>query len=497
MQAVRKSFFKGDTFIQVRDASLGINTKFARTAPNADLRTSGNVGQPCKKGWPPPSWEEMRNQAREEKKAGKKRSRRFREWLAMRQRQEIKKAGLAGNFKSLCSCGQRPVPKYTRSKEGPSPTGAPGCVQLTYYENSQFSEDGGQLAFTWVRKCGSPMLCFMDAPKIRYKRSQEIQEICRVQIEKGRAAYFLTFTAPHDWTSDPKKQVDAFDEAKRIFKSAKSWDLGLSWGDFAQKYGYFSHFRCIELTDDSPLSRVKSGVHYHHHDLWFFDRELNENEVDEVENYLKLRWYHCLLEVGLCTEAKKEDVLKVGLRFEVPRKPKDKEATLEDIAAYIAKGASIEFTPGIFTKNGKIPNRISHWELMALALTRFPELIPRMLKIMQALKGEHWIQFDKKLLADCKVKVETEEEILKEEDGEPILDIDAKKWKQVDKYKSQGRVLDNIVAECADQGFDLETINSFDRLWEIAAFVIDCAAAGYDSRTGESLEELTRHPPDH
>lgn len=500
------SYFKGGI------SPLGINTKFARTAPNAGFPAVGPSGIPGP-GQQKPSWfltlHDIHQRIKAKKDKKKDWALKFRAWLAMRQREEIKNAGLRGEFKSLCSCGQKPIPKYVKSSDGGMvPTGAPGVVQLAYYEKGDFDQEGKeQLAFAWVRRCGSPMLCFMDAPKIRYRRSQELQDICRIQIRKGRFAYFLTFTTPHDLTTDPRVQTALFQEAVRLFKSAKSWDLGKSWAQFAQKFGYLFQVRCIEMTDDSPTSDRRTGCHFHHHNLWFVERELMAEELEEAEKYLKLRWFYCLREVGLCTDVKKDDVLAVGLRLDVPRKPKDEKATLEDIAAYIAKGASMELTPGIFAKNGRIPNRVSHWQVMALAFTRFPALVPRALKMMQALKGLHWIHFDKKLLEDSRVKIETEEEILEEKLGATVLDIDADKWAGIDKYKSAGRVLENIQEECAEQGLDLAALKvqggklvdskEYDKLWEIAAHAVGCVAAGYDSRTGESLEELTRKPPDY
>lgn len=467
------------------DAPLGINTEFApmsaRPVPEKP-RHSGISGQQaaCEKN--------LIDSAKAEK------ARRFRHFLAMRQREEIYKAGLAGKFKSLCSCGAFAVPAFGRDRSGETYlTGAPGSVQLQWRKNA--GEDEARLVHSWVKHCASPLLCFVDAPKIRWARSQEVQEICKKLHAAGYSWQFWTFTAPHDLASDPGMQVKAFQEAMRIFKS--------NFDRFKDRWKLRFYIRAVEMTDDAPGPGRKSGCHFHHHFIVFFERLFfTDEEVAEMRAFLSARWIAALMKVGLCSEEKKEAALRWAFRLDVPRRPqKLEEMDLQAVSEYLAKGASMEMTPGIGVKKGRGGKRITHWDLMRLAFSTESRLVPRALAVMLALKGRAWLQFSRGLKAFCGMEEKTDEEILKEKNNFIIYDYDGDEWHDMDRYKGQVALQSAIVAEAVDSGIDLtdlpmtENGKNLDmesgevrKIQEIAeSFISMIADTGCDPITGEDL----------
>lgn len=379
----------------------------------------------------------------------------FRAYLALRQRQEVIRAGRYPRFKALCGCSQYAVPFMRKKKDGtPYFTGSPGEVQFVWHE------DGG-LSTTWAQRCSSPMLCFECAPKIRHFRSVQLQTICRRMYEAGYSWQFWTFTAPHDLNSDPDDQVELFRKAYRLMIKDRRWRL------FRDRVGQKFTIVAVEMTDDGPDSSSKSGCHFHYHVIVFFDHpEFLQSEADEMRAFVSRRWVDCLLEVGLISSERTEAALKIAFRLDVPRKPQkkplkrrltdeEKQKILQDTAAYIAKGASCELTPGIFTKKGRVASRISHWDLMALAFTTRPGLVPRALAVMQALKGRHWLTFSPGLLAFCGLKDLSDEDILKQTDDISIHSFDEEEWKTVSEFRSRARLVRKVTQEALDCGLDL------------------------------------------
>lgn len=369
---------------------------------------------------------------------------RLRWQLAWAQRREIFKAGLGDEFKSLVKCHAVPVPAFSKKKDGTySKTGSPGCVEAHYYGG-----DGDRpIGYAWVYKDANALLCFVCAPKIRYYRAAEVQFACKAMIDLGYSWCFWTFTAPHNLFTDPDTQVKKFNEAKRLLKSGR-W-----WKDFKKRWGYEHCIDAVEMTDDHPRSIKKSGCHWHSHDLPFFLRDpLTADEAAAMQAEVATRWVDCLLKVGLCTEEKKADALAHAFRLDRPRKPKK---TVE-LAAYLAKGASCELTPGIFTKIGRIPARITHWELMTLAFSGvYPELVPRALAVMRALKGKHWLHWTPGLRRLVGLEDVSDQEIMEERKSLPVYQFKGDSWRKVDSQKWQVNLLNAAIRDLKKKGFDL------------------------------------------
>lgn len=468
------------------DFPLGINTKFAATP----ARPSSAKPRPARVSGQQAATGKNLIVSSEQEKA-----RRFRYFLAMRQREAIYRHGLAGKFKSLCSCGAFAVPAFGKSKKTGEMyfTGAPGSVQLQWRKNAEDEE--ARLVHSWVKHCASPLLCFIDAPKIRWYRSNEVKKICKMLYEAGYCWQFWTFTAPHDLESDPKKQVKLFQEAMRVFKE--------HFDRFKKKWKLRFYIRAVEMTDDAYGPGRKSGCHFHHHFVVFFEREgFADDEIKEIQAFLSARWIAALMKVGLCGEEKKKSALKWAFRLDVPRRPKHiSEDDLQAVAEYLAKGAGFELTPGIGVKKGHGYRRITHWEVMRLAFTTTPALEKRALAIMLALKGRAWLQFSRGLKAFCGLDDISDEEILKEKNNFLVYEYDEDDWRDMDQYKGQVALQSAIVGESVLAGIDLTALplgedkknldmesREIRKIQQIAeASVSKIARTGCDPLTGEDL----------
>lgn len=452
----------------------------------------------------------------------------FRAFLAVRQKQEVIKSGNYSRFKTLCNCSQYAVPLVGRRKDGSEYlTGSPGKVQMVWHED-------GTLSTTWARRCASPLLCFECAPKIRYFRSTQVQKVCLEMYRKGYSWQFWTFTAPHDLGTDPDSQVKAMREAYRKMVKDRRWKL------FRERCGLCYTISAVELTDDGPDAKFKTGCHFHFHIIAFFDHldfsfvniEFPEKKVEEMREFISRRWVECLLSVGAIDSDHAEKALQYAFRLDVPRQPvwfegqEKRRAEFADLyrrhvsgakltknqlealnreiekaAAYVAKGAACEMTPGIFTKNARVEGRISHWELMALAFTTRPSLVPRALAVMQALKGRRWISFSPGLLALCGVKDLADEDILKKKDDASVYSFDDDEWKAVSRFRSRTRLVRRVKSEVVDMGIDLadrppvDEKGKFlpsvtvDRVAGAVSYVMGVVEDGRDPITTEKLAE--------
>ena len=392
-------------------------------------------------------------------------SRRMRWWLSLRQRSMLRKTA-PGEFRSLTACCSVPVPEFVENKAGEKiRTGSPGKISIGRYEKK--SEAGGhQYGYKWTKHCASPMLCFVCAPKIRYERGRDIEQAILVMIEKGYTPVFVTYTVPHDPTTDPQDQVKRFRAAQRRLKSGRRWQ------NFKIKFGYQHYISATELTDDNPDVYKKTGCHFHNHSVYFLKIEDEKKDIVEIEKFLKDSWMDAITKEGI--EIKKEMAARLHSCVVEPVRPYY-STTPAKIAAYTAKAAACELSPGILTKKGRSPDRWTHWDVIVAAATTRPELAPRAVAIMRALKGKHWLDFSRGLVEFCGLRKVKDEEFFKTE--EQIKDVytfgeDGCDWREIDRYRMQEQLLDQ-----------------FDKSEEVGKRAIEIIAEGVDPETGEALED--------
>lgn len=399
---------------------------------------------------------------------------RIRYYLAYLQRRMLAEVAGKDEFKSLKRCGSRPIPAYSRKKNGERvKTKSPGYI--TVGDFSAVPADDGQerpgvrYGYKWLQHCASSHLCFVCAPKIRARRAEEIAAICRKMWALGYRWLFVTDTAPHYLDQEPEAQVKIFQRATRAAYSGRWWD------DFIAEYGYVGQICGTEMTVPIRLAG-STGTHWHRHRIIFFDRDgedFTPEEAAEIRAKLADRWVHCLQRVGLEARTGWDDVRRIGIGVELPRSG-DQAA---DAAKYVSKGASCELSPGIFAKQGRAAGRVSHWEFIAIALiTGDKAMQGRAVAIMRALAGRHWLHVSKGVQKIAGIKLQSEQDIMREQEPTPtVFEFDGEAeargvvWWKINKYKMQREVL-----EAAERIMDFETV---------ARMCCD----GYHPETGEPL----------
>lgn len=447
-------------------------------------------------------------------------SRKFREFLAYRQRRVIYAHGAQNELKQQVGCSRTAIPEFSYAKDGTRTlTGSPGHVTVGHYIKDKEEKQTVGIGFKWVRHCCNALTCFTCAPKIHFKRSQEVEAIVDTMYKKGYKILFVTFTAPHYFDTDPSIQIEKFSNAVRLFKSGRFWE------DVKERYGYEYQIRAVELTCDAPDNPKKSGFHYHHHCIFFFNRKGNAfstSELQDIKKSFKERWVHYIKKCGIEVRSTEEDLYKRALDVQAPRSPrrafKEDADAKNELSRYISKGAAMELTPSITAKGAKIIGRISHWEFMTLALTTRPELQGDMISIMKALKGKAWLLYSNGLRKICGIKDVSDKEIMRDEQkGKPLFEFDDEmrdlgiSWSNIDRYKMQSIFIECVERECEDYTSKLIEegggIFSFDDLYAIyntdiheVAYLISKKKVfpdtGEDLQTGRTLEDALRREDD-
>lgn len=396
-----------------------------------------------------------------------------RHWLADIQRRVLwgMKAGIV--FKSLSDCMARPIPAGgVRKDETVYETGAPGKIQLHKYGDAE-----NQYGFAWAQHCSNALLCFTCAPKIRFKRAGEVKRAAMWAISEGMAAIMITFTAPHYADSDPRRQVDGFMVAKRLFKSGR-W-----WQEQRAKIGYKHSIRALEVTLTHPRYGIGNGAHVHDHGLYFCEHPaFCEAEAAALLADWLPRWRDCLLKAGI--EIRDMDAfMRHGIKISLPhaRGRVVDDAALTAMAEYVADKMAVEISPGIFSKTGRDGDEkskhINHFEFFALALTKYKECRPYMLRLMLGLKGRAWMQWSRGLKSAAGIEEKSDDDLMRENGGECLKEYDTEKeWYFVNNRKLQRRYARAMVA---DGGEPKETAERMMRIIK----------AGYDPLTGEAFDD--------
>lgn len=429
-----------------------------------------------------------------------------RHWLAYLQHRWLYETGKAGLFRSLVACEAAPIPAGGSRKDGSIyATGSPGRVELHLYDAPD-AESGAGYGFTWLKKCASALMCFDCAPKIRYKRGKEVKKACINAFEKLHWSVMMTtFTAPHYWDTDVRKQMDAFNAAKRRFRAGKWWQM--------QKdlLGYKGAIRSLEITAKNPAFGIGNGFHVHTHELDFCDRPpLGDDEVKYLLAKWLPKWRDCLLHEGV--EIRDMDAFfRHGIEITVPCKDGetlDADA-LVTMAGYVADSTAIEMSPNIFCNSGtdraevseklaaemapgvwvktgrgndEKSKHINHFEYMALALTTHPECKPHMLRLMAALKGRAWMSWTPHLKDMLGIEDKDDKQLLEEKIGAVVRSYDTRtEWRAINRNKLQRRYI-----RAMDR--DLEGNTEPGAVLDAANNAMSAILAGHDPLTRELLD---------
>jgi len=149
------------------------------------------------------------------------------------------------------------------------------CSYVNHTEvDVQKSFEHQKCFLTGVATCGSVWTCPTCAAKIQERRRVEIahgMEYFYYRTINPKQAAMITFTFSHSFGDD---LADMLERQKLAFAGLRS---GAVWKRFKEVFGFEGLIKSLEVTYGS------NGYHPHTHELWFIDKELNR---DVIEDYL-------------------------------------------------------------------------------------------------------------------------------------------------------------------------------------------------------------------
>lgn len=340
------------------------------------------------------------------------------------------------------------------------PTGMPGTVQV--------HRTDGRGRYYGLAHCGSPFTCPVCGPAIAARRGEEVKTIAMYMLDAGYQYLFLTLTASHGKNTALKDFKTAFNNAKHDMRRQRQYK------NFCKKEGLQHHITAIEVTDDHPDSKAKSGWHYHHHIVLFFKRHAKfiQRECDLIQKKLTALWQKSLQKYGLhCDDTHGAHIAPLEKRVK-----KYKHHDAQKIAEYITKSIGYEMTAGALkTKrigdDPKKDGRISSWQLLELAVkSNYWKLQRRYIAYIEAMRGLSLVRTSRGLKELCGIKDISDKDLMKGEKGQEEVYIfeDAREWQAIARQAGQGKILDIAdnngtaqdiyhAATVAQKGYDIAT----------------------------------------
>lgn len=371
----------------------------------------------------------------------------------------FKKRIIEGKLKycSVIRCSSGPVPVTRKRKDGSEYlTGSTGEILVKH-----ISGDGSRHGYSNMYRCGASLLCPVCSAIIRYYRLLEILKVIRTMYEKGYTLAHITLTASHDYKTNLGYFKEKFVAAEDQLKTSRSYKA------FKKRIGLKHHIRVVEITDDHPDSKQKTGWHFHIHQIVFIKRDLlyKSREAADLQKRLQAEWVKCLQKNGLTghvAHAAKVQYVDVG--------DEQDEQQIIKLGEYVAKAMSFELS-GLPAKKGKGANnrRVTIWELQKMVLERDDErLYQRYNEYIEGIKGVNWIRFSKGLRDFCGIEKKTDQEIVQQQNsvGEEKYVFQVNEFAKISRLGFQGYIL-NVGENAIERGIDSrDEIRKFVRLVE-------------------------------
>lgn len=313
--------------------------------------------------------------------------------------------------KASWCCGKSIIPAEIRGKK----TGAPGYAGIYYYEES--AEGPAFHAIAGTQKCSSPYVCPVCGRAINAKRRDDLSFTTKKMVGLGYSYAFLTFTAGHKYGDSLKEFVESFQEAQRSMRKPKAYKL------FKERWNIAHQIRTNEITLDHPDAAKKSGWHWHSHIIVYLDRPLlSQAEAEQMQAELAAMWTKHCAKHGLKADAAH------GVSVERPhctlkgKRVLADEKNVKKLCDYMAKAISFEASPAPSAKVGRSTERITHWQMLALAtLHGRTDLLSKVDEFVQAMKGRRSIYMSRGLADLVGLNVETDEEVTQGELGDQLV----------------------------------------------------------------------------
>lgn len=336
----------------------------------------------------------------------------------------------------ILSCCAKSIPETRSRRDGSTyATGATGEVEVKIINGTD------RLGYSGMCRCGSGYICPVCNAILRQVRLQEIQQIIAIMFARGYTLAHMILTARHNRYTDLEIFQSRFAAAERHYKSSRSYRA------FRGLLDAEHHIRVVEVTDDHPDSKNKTGWHYHAHILYFVRRDLidqSQSNVDAIIKRLKNQWVDSLNKYDLSGDRDVAAMIRVVDISDCL----DDQQQLNRLAEYVAKAMQYEISAlpekTTKTKTKKDKNRITIWELQEIVLQRDDDaLYQRYNQYINAMQGVNFLRCSRGLKQLCGIEQKTDEEAVNEQqaEGETVIRFEKRTFAKIAYNGWQGYIL--------------------------------------------------------
>ena len=155
--------------------------------------------------------------------------------------------------------------------------------------------DGASCRLHKVAVCGSVWTCPICSRRIAIERQKQIAAAYKLVLDKGGDAMLVTFTIKHGIGDDLGEMLRRMKEADRGFmQKSRAYQRLVGSDRYGNSFGHLGRLVCTEITWG-----YKNGWHPHLHMLWFFDRRLEDAEIEHLRSELFSVWSPACTAAGL------------------------------------------------------------------------------------------------------------------------------------------------------------------------------------------------------
>jgi hypothetical protein len=161
-------------------------------------------------------------------------------------------------------------------------------------------------SFHKVQVCGSVWTCPTCSARINQKRQKEIQSCYDAfATQKESDCMMITLTIKHGFSDELKDTLEKMKEAFRLVQMTSSYKKIVGYNSVKQLNGFktkkfiSSEIAFVGRISATEMTHGRNGWHPHMHQLWFFDRQLTDNEISKLRSDLFKEWQKCCEAVGL------------------------------------------------------------------------------------------------------------------------------------------------------------------------------------------------------
>lgn len=142
----------------------------------------------------------------------------------------------------------------------------------------------GEARVRGLCRCEDAKVCPICAAIKAREEGEELQFAIDLHRELGGEVLMTTFTAPHHRGDSLKETRNLVATAYRKVKQSTPWFGAKTTMGMRDRIGYVGATKVVETTYGS------NGWHPHVHALWFLDEPLEEDQLQELREWLSERW---------------------------------------------------------------------------------------------------------------------------------------------------------------------------------------------------------------